>query len=241
MSRRIVLMALTVFICCAAAPIVWAQEQEPAATAADDAAQPAVAGAAEEAEEKKPAEQPAEKPLTEEVKSEGAAAAEAVAKTAEETETHLSKQLDDLAKTVDESDTAKETTAGILTPIYRVAEALEFPAFHWIAFALMLSGVVGFALQLVIGKLVVFAHFGFSLREILSDLLGFVISAVGLVLTTQAAAQNSTFTQSPFAVISASVVGLIVGVFLYAWGQSQEVDAVRGRAAAAKEKPKDKK
>lgn len=227
MTRLIPWMVVAVLLCGAMAPTVWAQDAEPAPAATEDAA-PAEAG--EPAEAEKAAEKPA-----------ADAVAEEVAEAGESAESHLSKQVDDIAKSVDESEMAQETTAGILTPIYRVAEALEFPAFHWIAFALMLSGVVGFALQLVIGKLVVFAHFGFSMREILSDLLGFVISAVGLVLTTQAAAQNSTFTQSPFAVISASVVGLIVGVILYAWGQSQEVDAVRGRAAAAKEKTVEKK
>ncbi|QDU73519.1 hypothetical protein Pan97_04920 [Bremerella volcania] len=154
----------------------------------------------------------------------------------------LPEQLKGIAKEVDDSATAKDTSAGILTPIYMVAEALEFPAFHWLAFALMLSGVIGFALQLVIGKLVVFAHLGFSLREILSDVLSFVISLIGLVLTTQAAAQNSTFTQSPFAVLSASLLGLLLGIMLYFWGQAQEVEAVKGRTATAAEaKAREKK
>lgn len=152
-----------------------------------------------------------------------------------EPSSELPEQLQTIAKDVDNSETAKETSAGILTPIYKVAEALEFPAFHWLAFALMLAGVIGFALQLVIGKLVVMAHLGFSIREILSDVLSFVISLFGLVLTTQAAAQNSTFTQSPFAVLSASLLGLILGIMLYFWGQAQEVEAVKGRSAAAAE------
>lgn len=152
-----------------------------------------------------------------------------------EPESELPEQLQGIAKDVDNSETAQDTSAGILTPIYRIAEALEFPAFHWLAFALMLAGVIGFALQLVIGKLVVMAHLGFSLREILSDVLSFVISLFGLVLTTQAAAQNSTFTQSPFAVLSASLLGLILGIMLYFWGQAQEVEAVKGRSAAAAE------
>ncbi|MBI1247788.1 hypothetical protein GC197_08050 [bacterium] len=157
---------------------------------------------------------------------------------AENVAEEVPQKLDDLASQVDQSKAAQATTAGILTPLYRMAEALEFPAFHWIAFALMFAGVVGFALQLVIGKLVVFAHMGFSLKEILSDALGLVISLLGLMFTTQAAAQNSTFTQSPFAVLSASVLGLVIGLFLYSWGQSQEVEAVRGRRAAADAKSK---
>ncbi|EAQ81358.1 hypothetical protein [Blastopirellula marina] len=215
MSRLLTLIFLLALACCVVQPQAWAQEENPDP--------PAVAETAP-AEEAPPIKEESAEP-----------------EVANEPKSDLPQQLDEIAKSVDHSEAAQETSAGILTPIYRVAEALEFPAFHWIAFALMLSGVVGFALQLVIGKLVVFAHYGFSLREILSDALGFVISAVGLVLTTQAAVQNSTFTQSPFAVISASLVGLLLGVTLYFWGQSQEVEAVRGRIAAAEESARKKK
>jgi hypothetical protein len=52
------------------------------------------------------------------------------------------------------------------------------------------------------------------------------------VLTTQAAAENSTFTQSAAAVLSASVAGLVLGFILYRWGQAQELQAVTGRVAA---------
>ena len=125
---------------------------------------------------------------------------------------------------------AKTAAAGILQPIYAVAETLAFPAFHWVAFALMASGVVSYSLQLVLGKLIVLSRMGFSFKEIASDAVGLAISIFGLVLTTQAAAENSTFTQSPFAVISATVVGFIIGVILYFWGQSQELQAAAGRA-----------
>jgi len=209
MSRFVVPIFLITLIFCVAASPSWAQDAEAPA--------------------------PAEEAAT--VEADTADAQEQLANPEEVNEPagDLPEQLEGIAKQVDDSETAKETTAGILTPIYLVAESLEFPAFHWLAFALMLSGVIGFALQLVIGKLVVFAHLGFSLREILSDVLSFVISLVGLVLTTQAAAQNSTFTQSPFAVLSASLLGLILGILLYFWGQAQEVDAVKGRTAAAAE------
>ena len=44
------------------------------------------------------------------------------------------------------------------------------------------------------------------------DVVGLLISAVGLVLTTQAAAENSaSFVQSPSAVVSAAVVGALLG------------------------------
>lgn len=228
MSRLIASILFVTLVLCVAAPAVWAQEDaapaKPEEAAAVEAGTPDAEEAAAEEEE--------------------AASEEAVAKPEETTDPsgELSEQLEGIAKQVDDSETAKDTSAGILTPIYMVAESLEFPAFHWLAFALMLSGVIGFALQLVIGKLVVFAHLGFSLREILSDVLSFVISLVGLVLTTQAAAQNSTFTQSPFAVLSASLLGLILGIMLYFWGQAQEVEAVKGRkAVAAEAKAREKK
>ena len=67
-------------------------------------------------------------------------------------------------------------SAGILTPIYQLAEMFAFPAFHWIAFAVMVAGVVSFGLQLTLGKLVVLASSGFSPAEILSDVLGLVVS-----------------------------------------------------------------
>jgi hypothetical protein len=105
--------------------------------------------------------------------------------------------------------------------------------FHWAAFAIMATGVVSYALQLVIGKLVVLSRLGFSPAEILSDALGLAISLVGLVLTTQAAAENSTFTQSPAAVLSATATGLVCGFIFYRWGQSQEVQATIARRAAS--------
>lgn len=138
-----------------------------------------------------------------------------------------------IAQTVDQDPNAKAVSAGILQPIYVVAETLAFPAFHWAAFALMSAGVISYALQLVLGKLVVLMKMGFSLKEIASDAIGFAISVVGLVLTTQAAAENSTFTRSPAAVISATAVGAIVGFVLYLWGQSQEIEAAAGRGRAA--------
>ncbi len=139
------------------------------------------------------------------------------------------KKVEELAKEVDQSPQAKEISAGILQPIYQFAEQLSFPFFHWVAFAVMATGVVSFALQLVLGKLVVLTKMGFSPTEILLDAHGLVISLFGLVLTTQAAAENSTFTQSPFAVISAAAVGVIVGFIFYRWGQAQEVQAAIAR------------
>lgn len=140
-----------------------------------------------------------------------------------------------VADAVDESEPAQEASTGILTPIYRLAEAFSFPAFHWIAFAVMVAGVVSFALQLTLGKLVVLTRAGFSLSEILSDGLGLLVSLIGLVLTTQAATENSNFTQSAAAVLSATAAGAVVGFVFYLWGQRQELEAVAGRKRAGHE------
>lgn len=152
------------------------------------------------------------------------------------------KKVDEISQRVDESEQAKEITAGVLQPIYALAEYLAFPAIHWVAFAIMVTGVVSFALQLVLAKLAVLLRFGLSLTEIFSDALGLVISLVGLVLTTQASAENSSFTQSPAAVLSATVVGLLAGFIFYWWAQRQELQAVEGRRVqAAKEAAKNAK
>lgn len=131
---------------------------------------------------------------------------------------------------LDKNVQAQEITGGLLAPIYDLAEAFSFPAFHWIAFCVMATGVVSFALQLTLGKLVVLSRGGWSFSEILSDLVGLVVSVVGLVLTTQAAAQNSTFTQSSTAVLSSAGVGLLFGLIFYVWGQRIELQATRGRS-----------
>ena len=135
-----------------------------------------------------------------------------------------------IAKSLDKDPRATTAAAGVLQPIYAVAENLAFPAFHWLAFALMTAGVVSYTLQLVLGKLVVLMRMGFSLGEIISDAFGLAISVIGLVLTTQAAAENSTFTQSAAAVLTATVAGALVGLILYWWGQTQELQAAAGRS-----------
>jgi hypothetical protein len=138
-------------------------------------------------------------------------------------------KIEEIAEKVDQSDTAQEVSTSILKPIYSLAEKFSFRAFYWLAFAVMVAGVISFGLQLVLGKLVVLSKRGFSLAEILSDALGLVISLVGLVLTTQAATENSNFTASAFAVLSATVVGAVAGFIFYVWGQRQELQAVEGR------------
>ena len=158
-----------------------------------------------------------------------AAAPDTVQEQAGEVVDQTRERVGDFAEDVDQSERAQDASAGILRPIYLLAEQMSFPAFHWVAFTLMTAGVVGFALQLVLAKLVVLSKMGFSLKEMLSDALGLAISLFGLVLTTQAAAENSTFTQSPFAVLSATVVGVLAGLLHYRWGQAAEVQALAGR------------
>jgi hypothetical protein len=144
-----------------------------------------------------------------------------------------SESIKQMASNVDDSAQAQQFSAGLLQPIYMLAESLEFSAFHWLAFMFMVAGTIGFGLQLVLGKLVALTRSGFSVTEIISDAIGFVVSGVGLVLTTQAAAQNSTFTTSPFAVLSSAALGLVLGILLYIWGQRQELQAIEARRAAA--------
>lgn len=143
-------------------------------------------------------------------------------------------KVEELAEKVDQNVTAKEAAEGLLGKIYLLAEKISFPAFHWVAFGLKSAGVVSFALQLVLGKLMVLFRGSINLREILSDVFGLVISAVGLVLTTQAAAENSTFTHSAAGVLSSAGAGVILGFMLYRWGQAIEVNAVAGQRAQSK-------
>ncbi|RCS53100.1 hypothetical protein DTL42_09500 [Bremerella cremea] len=225
MSRPIALLSLIVLAFVVFSPPAWGQDEPtpelPPTPQVENAAAPE-AGKVQEGTNAEAKTEPAA-PEPKEIK---------------EPPTEMPKDIEKIADKVDQSTAAKDTSAGILTPIYMLAEAFSFPLFHWVAFSLMFAGVVSFALQLVIGKLVVMAHLGFSPREIISDAFGLVISVIGLVLTTQAAVENSSFTQSPFLVISASVVGAVFGLLMYFWGQAQEVEAVQGRRAAAELKAK---
>ena len=140
----------------------------------------------------------------------------------------------EVTRQLNTDERAAEVSAGILEPIYALAEHMSFSAFHWTAFALMVTGVVSYALQLVLGKLVVLSKLSLSLTAIISDAAGLSISLVGLFLTTQAAAENSQFTEHPASVLSATAVGAFAGLILYWWGQRQELQAVKGRSTASR-------
>lgn len=139
----------------------------------------------------------------------------------------ITEKAREIGSTLNESKAFQEFSAGVLQPIYKLTEYIAHPAFYWIAFAIMVAGVVSFAGQLVLTKLLLMMQLKMNFKEILSDLLGLVISVVGLVLTTQAATENSSFTTSPSAVVSSAAVGVIAGVMFYIWGQSQEFRAAR--------------
>ena len=158
-----------------------------------------------------------------------------IRQTTEEVVKDTQQKVGEIAQRVDQSEQAREVSAGILQPIYALAEAMAFPAFYWLAFTLMAAGVVSFALQIVFGKLVLLTKMSLNLKEIVSDSIGLAISLIGLVLATQAAAENSTFTDSPAAVLSAAGVGVIVGLILYSWGQRLEVEAAKGRKVQGKQ------
>lgn len=154
----------------------------------------------------------------------------------EETTERVKEKIDEFGQRVDQSEKAHELKQSVLEPIYQFAEYLAFPAFYWVAFALMVAGVVSFAGQLVLTKFFLLFKMSLNIKELLSDLLGLAISAVGLVLTTQAATENSTFTQSAFAVLSSAAVGVVLGILFYIWGQSQEFKAVEGKRKRAAER-----
>lgn len=167
--------------------------------------------------------------VVEDIQTKAGEAATSVVKTAEEVTKQAQAKATEVVNQVDQSAQAKEISAGLLQWIYVLAQVLSFSLFHWLAFALMVAGVVSWTGQLVIGKLVVASQGGFDLKEIISDATVLAISLIGLVLTTQAAAQNSTFTQSPVMVLSSAGIGVIFGIFLYFQGQQQELEAAKAR------------
>jgi ABC-type multidrug transport system fused ATPase/permease subunit len=149
---------------------------------------------------------------------------------AEDLKDQANEKLDEVKKSVDESEGAKDAAESILNPIYKLVESFgKFSSFYWVAFALMSAGVVSYAFQLILGKLFMLAKGRFSFAEVLSDALGLVISVVGLGLATQAATENSTFTNSAFAVLSSAIVGLIVGIIMFVWGVRLESRASRAK------------
>jgi len=139
----------------------------------------------------------------------------------------------EIGATLNESAAVHDVSQSILHPIYQAAEAIgQYPAFYWAAFALMVAGAVSFLLQLVLTKFLLLFRGSLNIKEILMDVAGLFVSLTGLILTTQAAAENSaSFVNSPSAVLSAVALGAVVGLTFYIWGQRQEFQAVKGYAA----------
>ena len=146
----------------------------------------------------------------------------------------LENQVKEIGDTLDQSEAVQEVSAGILQPIYDAAEFIAFPAFYWIAFAMMVAGLISFAGQLVLTKLLLLLQGKLNLKEILGDLLALLICVVGLILTTQAATENSNFTTRPVLVVSSAAVGAIAGLIFWWWGQRTELDAARGAKAKSR-------
>ena len=155
---------------------------------------------------------------------------ESIGDKAEDLKKQAEKKVDEIKESVDKNEDAKEAAESILSPIYKLVESFESVSyFYWIAFALMSAGVISYALQLVLGKLFMLFKGRFSIAEVLSDGLGLVISLVGIGLTTQAATENSQFTESAALVLSSAVVGAILGILMFMWGVSLEAKAAKSR------------
>ena len=175
-------------------------------------------------------------PNTQETESpqQGSEVVEKVRDTVAETAGIVKEKANEIGQTLDQSAAAADVSDSILAPIYQAAEAAgQYPAFYWSAFTLMAAGVVSFLLQLLLTKLFLLFRMHLNIKEMIMDVVGLLISAIGLVLTTQAASENSaSFVQSPSAVLSATGVGAILGIVFYVWGQRQEFQAAEGYAAA---------
>lgn len=163
---------------------------------------------------------------------------EAARKSAGQVTEALGKSAQDIGQTLNQSKTVQDASTSLLKPIYDLSQYMAHPWFYWLAFALMVAGVVSFAGQVVLTKLLLLFRMHLNFKEILSDVVGLLISLVGLVLTTQAATQNSTFTSSPAAVLSSAAVGVVMGILFYLWGQGTEFNAARRSRPTPPELPR---
>jgi len=147
---------------------------------------------------------------------------------AEETPT-IGGQVTDMTESLDQNQRIRNASTRLLQPIYDASKFTTSQRFYWIAFALTSAGVISYSLQLVLSKLLLLTKGSINLREILSDGVGFAVSAIGLILVTQAATDHESFADSPTSVLSAASVGILAGLILYRWNQREEVNALRGR------------
>ena len=147
------------------------------------------------------------------------------------------KKIDEVVEQVDQSEQAQNVKSNILAPIYSLAERFSFPAFHWLAFAVMVTGVVSFALQLVMGKLVVLSRFSLSPTEILSDVLG--LAGKSHRFGAHDPGRDGKLQLHLERVFRAlgHRGGRDTGIVFYVWGQRQELQAVEGRRRVAASRP----
>ncbi|QEG23483.1 hypothetical protein [Mariniblastus fucicola] len=166
--------------------------------------------------------------------SQGSEVVDKVKDTVVETAGIVKDKANEIGQTLDQSQSVVDVSNSILNPIYQAAESAgQYPMFYWCAFTLMAAGVVSFLLQLLLTKLFLLFRMHLNLEEMIMDGVGLAISVVGLILTTQAASENSaSFVQSPSAVLSAVGIGAVLGIVFYIWGQRQEFQAAEGYAAA---------
>jgi hypothetical protein len=144
-------------------------------------------------------------------------------------------KINDATSKLDTNEDAQLATDNILAGIKTFGDkVVAIPGFYWIAFAMMTAGLVSYLLQLVLGKLIMLARFHFSVTEILSDGLGLLISAIGLMLLTQAATAEGLVIDRPSFVLTAAGVGAFFGLIFYFRGQTQELREARALAASRK-------
>ena len=78
---------------------------------------------------------------------------ESAQKSAAQVSEKISEGAQEIGDKLNQSSTVKEASASLLKPIYQLAQYMAHPWFYWIAFALMVAGVVSFAGQIVLTKL----------------------------------------------------------------------------------------
>ena len=119
-------------------------------------------------------------------------------------------------------------------------EAVSFiyhPWVNWLLVALGVSLFVSHVGQLVLGKLwVALRHRGWNWGEIMNDLLVCVFAGLALPAVLIIPAGYGSFIGNPVAVLSATGVGALLGIYLYWHGVRQESLAQRGKAGAGAEK-----
>lgn len=145
-------------------------------------------------------------------------------------------QLRKLARSADTLPAVQNTYTSIILLIDFLGEFASFPAFPGTVFVLMVAGIVNYAFQLTLTKLVVLMKGGFNLREIAADMTGLLTSLGGLILTAQSPLFADNFLRSPSMVVAMTGSGVALGLLLYRWAQKQEVHATQGERARLRQK-----